>query len=153
MCFVIKKTKTLVGRRGSDLEQAHREQKGHTKLHRQTGTTHSLNASHFQALLAQLTCFIPLSFIHSTELPNCSPSKFHSLFPSEHISHLFPGKACAASLLCHSTKNISPSSIPQTGFSTTRKVPAKEGSRSPASPPSNLTITAISIWVIYRPVQ
>lgn len=28
MCFVIKNLKTLVGRRGSDLEQAHREQKG-----------------------------------------------------------------------------------------------------------------------------
>lgn len=144
-----------MGRRGSDLEQAHREQKGHTKLHRQTGTTHSLNASHFQALLAQLT---NVSFpYHSSQhwasqlLTQQVPCLFslQSTSVTSSQARLVLPPSCATA----PTKTISPSSIPQTGFSTTRKVPAQEGSCSPASPPSNLTITAISTWLIYRLVQ
>lgn len=65
--FVIKKPKTLVGRRGSDLEQAHREQKGKKDTQNFVG---KLSTAHKpqRFMLSGTSCtahlrFIPLPFL------------------------------------------------------------------------------------------
>lgn len=145
MCFVIKKLKTLVGRRGSDLEQAHREQKGKKDKQIFVGkqVQHSLNASSFQALLAQLThVSSPYHFFTALSFPMAHTATSVSLFPSEHTSHLFPGKAGAACLPpSHAwpaavlTKTITSASIPQTRFSTKESPSSGRELLSSASPP------------------
>lgn len=157
MCFVIKKPNTLVGRRSSDLEQAHREQKGKKDTQNFTGkqVLHTASMLHiFRHFLHSSPMFHPFTI---------SSQHWASQFLTQQIPHLFSlqntpvicprqGLCCLpASLLCLACHSASwghhISLHPRQAGS---KVPAQEGSCSPASPPSNLKITAISIWLISR---
>lgn len=90
----------MLGRRGSGLEQVHGKGKIGRRTHAPSGTTHSLHASSFQAPLVALLTYMSSTYHFFTALGSLIAHKATSmsLFPSQHPSHLFRAKACAASL-------------------------------------------------------